>query len=125
MTSTATVTLPAGHTVYMQGATNASYQQKATVTIPGQSPMVFTGQGEGNKSFINQNFTTPADGSGSVSVTVEIQNSSNGWRSWNPSSVSQGQYSLMGFNAQYIVSEDGVDHDYNDCALSFVWWMLS
>jgi hypothetical protein len=95
------------------------------VTAGNGSPLVYTGSGESDTPIGNGVISTAGNGSSprGYQVTVSVESFFNG--SWQPSSVMQGSTSIMYYNLILVVSEDYIDNDWNDAAVTLTWWVPS
>jgi hypothetical protein len=126
MPNTATIYLPLSTYVSVACFTNASFNQRVTITPETGSATVLVGSGEHNTPMPNGSFsiTTPSSSSSPlgyrITVSVESYQPNN---QWAPSQVSQGSCSVMYYSLAMVVSEDYVDNDWNDAVAQFSWWI--
>ncbi|EUB97567.1 Fucose-binding lectin II [Rhizobium sp. CF080] len=118
----ATILLPPSTNVFVTALTNAADLQKVTITVPGASPILWQGTGEGNHQ-IGSTFVMTPSGSQDVQATVDVQHSANGGNTWQESALLPGGCSIGTMNLQVLLSEDQVDRDYNDAVVQFLWWV--
>ncbi len=122
-TALPTFSLPASSTVYATAFTNAAYLQRLNLIVNSGPAMQWTGTGESNSELANTSFSTPS-ATGSLTAAVAVASSSNNGTSWTPSTISTpGTFNVVSYNQVTVVSEDGADDDYNDCALVLSWWV--
>jgi hypothetical protein len=122
MPNSATLYLPLSTDVVVKGFTNAAYTQRITVTPASGSPMVFTGSGENNTLIGRGHFTTPSSWpSGDFTVTVTIDYSKDGGRTWLAPDVYTDSCYVQAYNLTVVIAEDMVDQDYNDSICMVSW----
>mgnify|MGYP006184278371 CR=1 FL=1 len=126
MPNTAVVYLPLGTFVSVACFTNASFNQRVTITPETGNPTVLTGSGEHNAPMPGGAFslTTPNSSQSpmgyKMTIAVESQQPNGQWAG---SQVSQGSCSVMYYSLALVVSEDYVDQDWNDAVVQFSWWI--
>lgn len=124
MPDTTTVYLPINTWVHIQAFTNASFNQRVTITDEAGKSKVLTGTGEHDHPIPdgNYSFTTPSHSSSPLGwrMTVKVESFNNG--SWQPSQVSSGSCGVQYYSLVMVVSEDYVDNDWNDAVVLFTWW---
>lgn len=124
MSDSVNVYLPLNTYVSVRGFTNAAFLQQATVIQEDGTQTVMSGSGEHNAPMENGDFSIQTPDSSSspagykVTITIESQQSG----TWQPSSVTSGQISVMYYNTAVVVSEDYQDQDWNDAVVQFSWW---
>lgn len=127
MPDTISIYLPVNTYVSVRSFTNAAYIQKVTITQENGTTTVVQGNGEHDTPIPNGNFSiqTPPTSQSPLGyrVTVQVQSSPDGGRTWNPSQVSSGSCSVMYYYLAMVVSEDYIDQDWNDASVQFTWWI--
>jgi hypothetical protein len=118
--SSTTIYLPSSTDVVVKGFTNAADIQRITVKPSNGSSSVFQGTGEQNTPIGSVHFTTPASGE-QASVTITIEYSGDGGRTWQPSDIFTDTCSIQAYQLVVVVSEDHVDEDYNDAVCMVSW----
>jgi hypothetical protein len=118
-----TVYLPLAVDAVIKGFTNASYQQRITITPSSSSqPIIFTGSGKDNKQIGSTHFTTPSawpDPLGyPIDVKLEYFTSGGIWKS---SDIFTGTCTIQAYNLTLVVSEDGIDGNWNDGVCMISW----
>jgi hypothetical protein len=118
----ATILLPPSIKAYVTAITNAAYLQRITLTPPqGGTPTVWQGSGEGEHVIGTLTLTTPP-GSQDLAYSVNAESSSNGGATWKQSALLPGGTTIGTLNIKVVLSEDGVDQDFNDAVLQIMWW---
>jgi hypothetical protein len=118
-----TVYLPLAVDTVMKGFTNASYQQRITITPPSPSqPIVFIGSSEGNKQIGSAHFTTPGSWPDPLGYPIDVKlEYSTGAGNWNSSDIFTGSCTIQAYNLTVVVPEDGIDGDWNDSVCMISW----
>lgn len=122
--NTITVLVPLSTDVVVKAFTNADYLQRITVVLPALSnPIVFQGQGEGNNPIGRAHFTTPNSWPNSISYPISVtqEYSVDEGQNWQPSTIYGDHCVVQAFNLTVVVSEDGVDDDWNDAVCMISW----
>jgi Fucose-binding lectin II (PA-IIL) len=123
--NTATIYLPLNTFVSVACFTNASFDQRVTITPETGNPSVLTGRGEHNAPMPGGSFSLTTSGTSrspnGYRVVVSVESQQPNGR-WEPSQVSQGSCSVMYYSLAMVVSEDYVDQDWNDAVVQFSWW---
>jgi hypothetical protein len=113
-------TLPNATQVAIQSFANASYAQRVTIAIDGQSPIVFSGNGFYDTPIGERVVTTPA-GQGGVAVTVTVEHSTNGGATWQPSEVDWNDCLIRYSRFFVVASEDAANNTWDDATTYFSW----
>jgi hypothetical protein len=125
MPGTTSVYLPLNTWVHVQAYTNASFNQRVTITQENGTVTTLVGTGEHDAPMPHGNFglTTPDQSSSPLGyrVTVQIESSDSGGQ-YQPSQVYSGSCGVMYYSLLMVVSEDYVDEDWNDAVVLFTWW---
>lgn len=126
MPDTATIYLPLNTYVSVACFTNAMFEQRVTITPETGNATVLIGSGEHNSPMPNGSYslTTPTSSQNPLGYRMVVSaESMQPNKTWAPSQVSQGSYSLMYYYLAMVISEDYVDKDWNDAVAQFFWWV--
>lgn len=121
--SSVSFNLPYAMTVQVQAFVNAGDQERVTITPWSGPPIVWSGTGYYDQLLGQTSLTTPASGTdpAGVSVSVAIEHSTDGGRTWAPSQVDTAPCQIMYLNLQIVASEDSTDDTWDDCTVYFSW----
>ncbi len=124
--SSTTIYLPYATTVNVQAFVNAAWQERFTITPPSGTPIVFTGSGFYDTPVGQTRMTTPTTGTSPLGapVTVAVEHSSDGGRTWQPSQVDSATCRVMFYSMCIVASEDSGDDTWDDATVYFTWTSL-
>jgi hypothetical protein len=121
--SSTTIYLPYATTVKIQAFVNAAWQERFTITPPSGPAIVFAGTGFFDTMVGQTSITTPPKGSSSrgAPVTIVVDHSADGGRTWQPSQVASATCRIMSYGMCVVASEDSGDDTWDDATLYFTW----
>jgi len=118
------ITLPYSKTVVIQAFANASYLQRVSVQPQGGPTTVWSGGGFYSTPLGSMTITTPAGSGAGFPVTVTIDHSSDGGRTWSGSKLASVPCDVMYYSTIIIGSEDANDNTWNDATAYVTWSQL-
>lgn len=120
MAGSVQITLPPSTQVVVQSFVNASYRERVTITVPGESPTVWEGTGFYDTPIGSKTIATGAEAPGVV-VTVAVDHSTDGGSTWAPSQVEQNDCLIQYYHLVVVASEDSGDETWDDATTYFSW----
>lgn len=124
MANSLTLYLPLSTTVVIQSFVNAAYMQQVIMQPEVGSSIAFLGQGYYDTPIGTTVFVTPdsSQSSQGFAITVSVNHSTDGGRSWQPSEVAWTPCEIMYYNLLLVASEDiTTNNTWDDCTTYFTW----
>ena len=119
-TGSVQITLPNATQIVVQSFANAANSQRVTITLSGQQPIVFAGNGYYDTPIGTRIISTPA-GQGGVATTVAADHSQDGGQTWQPSQVDWEDCVIQYYQLIAVASEDASDNTWDDATTYFTW----